>query len=194
MSDRFVALLRHGEVQGGRRFRGGRDDPLSDRGWEQMSEAVALGPPWNHVVCSPAARCSGFARRFAREAGLPLTSLDAFGERRFGQWEGLAANQIPADELARFWDDPVGFTPPGAEPYTGFRDRVLAGWRGLLSEPGAHRLLVTHGGVVRVILADLLRMPDAAAILIEVPPACLTRLRIPASPGRPSLMSHGGIA
>ena len=33
-----IDLIRHGEPVGGRRYRGGRmDDPLSEKGWAQMS-------------------------------------------------------------------------------------------------------------------------------------------------------------
>ncbi len=32
----IVDLLRHGEPDGGQKFRGAVDDPLSPRGWEQM--------------------------------------------------------------------------------------------------------------------------------------------------------------
>ncbi|MEK6748901.1 MAG: histidine phosphatase family protein, partial [Pseudomonadota bacterium] len=35
-----VDMIRHGEPVGGKRYRGHRDDPLSDIGWRQMREAV----------------------------------------------------------------------------------------------------------------------------------------------------------
>ena len=200
MTDRFVTLLRHGEVQGGARFRGGHDDPLSEIGWAQMQAVAAredqpsADPPrrWDRILSSPARRCAEFAGRLAAVRDLPLTLSWAFGERCFGSWEGLAAHQIPAVELTRFWDDPVGYTPPGAEPFDDFRGRVLAGWAGLLAEDQApHTLVVTHGGTIRVIAASVLGLGDPSGILIEVPPACTTRLRLPRPPGRPSLMAHG---
>ena len=36
MSDTVIDLIRHGEPVGGRRYRGHIDDPLSERGWQQM--------------------------------------------------------------------------------------------------------------------------------------------------------------
>jgi len=33
-------LMRHGEPVGGRRYRGQMDDPLSEKGWAQMRNAV----------------------------------------------------------------------------------------------------------------------------------------------------------
>ncbi|RKT45389.1 histidine phosphatase family protein [Thiocapsa rosea] len=191
MQDRFVDLLRHGEAQGGARFRGGHDDPLSAEGWDQMTRATAVNPDWTRVVCSPSRRCSAFAQRLAESNKIPLVILSGLRERGFGAWEGMAAHQIPAEELTRFWDDPVGYAPPGGEPFEIFRERVMATWRQVCDECEPFTLAVTHGGVIRVVLAEVLRMPSEASLLIEVPPACLSRLRVPESPGRPSLMRHG---
>lgn len=199
MTDRFVTLLRHGEVQGGARFRGGHNDALSDIGWAQMRAVAAreaqgsVDPQhrWDRILSSPARRCAEFARRLAEERGLPLSLSRDFAERRFGAWEGLAAHQIPPVELERFWDDPAVYTPPGAEHFVDFRDRVLAGWAALQDDPAPHTLVVTHGGAIRVIAAAVLGLTDPSGILIEVPPACVTCLRLPRSPGQPSLMAHG---
>ncbi|MFB1487813.1 MULTISPECIES: histidine phosphatase family protein [unclassified Thiocapsa] len=191
MQDCFVDLLRHGEAQGGARFRGGHDDPLSAEGWDQMTRATAANPDWTRVVSSPSRRCSAFAQRLAERHKLPLAILPGLRERGFGAWEGLAAYQIPAAELTRFWDDPVGYAPPGGEPFEVFRERVRAVWGQVCDAGEPFTLAVTHGGVIRVVLAEVLRMPPEASLLIEVPPACLSRLRVPESPGRPSLMCHG---
>lgn len=201
MMDRFVDLLRHGEPEGGGRFRGGSGDPLSPTGLAQMRAAVALAsagqeggdrPPWDLVVTSPTRRCAAFAEALALGRGLPLEVWPNLGERGWGDWEGCAADQIPAADLSRFWADPVGFTPPGAEPFAAFRERGLRAWDGLLTHPARHPLVVTHGGVLRVVLGAVLDMPPAALILIEVPYACITRLRLPEG-GRPSLMAHGSV-
>jgi broad specificity phosphatase PhoE len=195
MTDRFVSLLRHGEVQGGARFRGAQDDPLAEIGWAQMrlgvAPALAAEPPPGRILASTARRCADFARALAAELALPLDLSDAFAERRFGAWEGLGAAEIPAGELAAFWSDPVGCTPPGAEPFGAFRARVLAGWGSLLAQQVPHALVIAHGGVIRAILAETLDLADRSGLPIEVPPASLTRLRLPEPPGRPSLIAHG---
>lgn len=194
MSDRFIILMRHGEVAGGPRFRGACDDALSAAGWAQLRRAATGESAIGHIVSSPARRCADFARALAAERGLSVDLSAAFSERRFGDWEGLAADQIPVGELTRFWDDPVGYTPPGAEPFAAFRRRVLDGWQALLAAGAAHTLVLTHGGTLRVILAQVLGMGDGSGLQLEVPPACVTRLRLPAPPGRPSLVSHAASA
>ncbi len=198
-SDRFVDLLRHGAVVGGGRFRGASDDPLSAHGLAQMREAVADLPDWpggpglpyDALFSSPARRCAEPARELAAQHGLPLELMPELGERRFGTWENRLAEELPITELGRFWDDPMGFTPPGAEPFAALRERVLRGWGRILEHRTGFPLVVTHGGVIRVILGQILDLSAAALIRIEVPPACRTRLRIPVGAGRPSLMFHG---
>ena len=57
MKDTIIDLIRHGQPVGGRRYRGQIDDPLSERGWEQMWSAVRNPAPWEEIICSPGA-CS----------------------------------------------------------------------------------------------------------------------------------------
>ena len=195
--DRFITLLRHGEVAGGARFRGRRDDPLTETGWRKVIDAaeraLALQPATSRIITSPARRCAEPAERLARDHGLRIERSDALAERAFGDWEGLPGDQIPAPQLQRFWADPAGYTPPGAEPFHLFRTRVIAGWWRRAVAPLGDALIVTHGGVIRVIVADLLSLADPTGLLIEVPHACLTRIRIPSPPGRPSVVSHGPV-
>ncbi|MEA3641771.1 MAG: histidine phosphatase family protein [Lamprobacter sp.] len=146
--------------------------------------------PWDRILCSPAARCARFANRLGARLGLPVDEVDALRERDFGAWEGLRADQIPLQDLSRFWADPSTYDPPDSETFLAFRQRVLDGWR-RSTDSGAHLLLITHGGVIRVILGELLGIPAARLILLEVPPACHTRLRVPISGGLPSLIAHG---
>lgn len=197
MSRRLMDLLRHGEVQGGPCFRGQRDDPLAELGWQQMQAALRdlaerQGARWDVVVTSPARRCQDFAARLATERQLPLRIEPALSERDFGAWEGLRASEIPLVELSAFWADPQAFTPAGAEPFADFRRRIAATWQALAETETetTRQLVITHGGAIRVILGEVLGLADSALLLLEVPPACLTRLRLPDGGGRPSLIGH----
>lgn len=200
MNGRLVDLLRHGEVQGGPCFRGRRDDPLTALGWRQMQQALASladhqGACWDGVICSPAARCHGFAQAFTGERGLPLVVHPSLAERDFGAWEGLTASDIPLAELSAFWSDPHAFDPPEAEPFAAFRQRVAdAWWRLLETQPihnnWNHALVITHGGVIRVVLGEILGLADASLLLLEVPPAGISRIRLHQGGGRPSLVAH----
>lgn len=190
----FADLLRHGEAAGGSCFRGSRDDPLTALGWAQLEAATATDAAaghWDAVLCSPARRCAAFAEALAGRLDLPVTMLPALRERDFGAWEGKRAAELPEADLAAFWTDPAGFTPPGAEPLAAFRGRVAAGWRQVLGAPARRPLVVTHGGVVRAILGEVLGLADTALLLLEVPHACRSRIRLPVAGGLPSLVAHG---
>jgi alpha-ribazole phosphatase len=195
MTDRLLDLLRHGEAVGGTRFRGRLDDPLTDTGWSQMRRAVQTGVPepdgWHRIISSPASRCRAFAERLARERTLPLDVAPAFAERDFGDWEGLSADAVDPVALTRFWTDPERFTPPNAESLADFRRRVRSGLSQLLDDERGHTLLVTHGGVIRILIAEVLGISADRLLLIEVPHACRTRLRLAGGGWRPSLVEHG---
>ena len=60
-----IDLIRHGEPVGGSKYRGQTDDPLSEKGWEQMRAAVGDHRPWEAILTSPLARCRAFAEKLA---------------------------------------------------------------------------------------------------------------------------------
>jgi alpha-ribazole phosphatase len=195
----FIDLLRHGTPQGGTRYRGHLDDPLSVEGWRQMREAVGQDCPWQRIVSSPLRRCAEFAKELATRHGLPLQIEDGFKEISFGRWEGRRVAEVfetETEAVSRYWQDPVARTPPGGEPLTGFAARVGKAWEELLREAeGEHVLLVAHGGVIRAILVHVLGMPLAHVLRLEVPVAAMSRIRVqPNVNGRPapSLVFHAG--
>lgn len=192
MSDRFLTFVRHGEVAGGPRFGRSTDLTLTARGHAQL--ALVLEPParWDAVASSPALRCRSPAEDLAQRLRLPLVIDPELAERDFGAWDGLPAEALDPADLARFYADPVGFTPPGAEPLGDFVARVGRAFRRRIDAGAGHGLVLTHGGVIRAVLAEVLSLPLAALLLIEVPHACVTRIRVPVAPWRPSLIAHGG--
>ncbi len=192
MSDRFLDILRHGEAAGGARFRGRRDDPLTAAGQGQMWSVAAGEHAWDAVISSPARRCAEFGEALAAKRGLPFEIWSELGERSFGRWDELTAVDIAPADLEAFWADPVGFTPPGGEPFLDFHGRASSAWGRLLATRWARPLVVAHGGLVRVVIGQVLELPFASLGLVEVPNGCLTRIRVPAPPGRPSLVFHRG--
>ncbi len=164
-----TALLRHGEVIGGTRFRGRSDDPLTPKGWRQMETALA-SPRWTQVVTSPLRRCADFARDWGARHQLPVTVEPRLAELDFGAWEGRTPAEVHARwpaALARFWNDPWQHPPPEGEDLTAFSQRVQAAWRDWHSQPG-DILFVTHGGVIRMLLAHLHDWPRQRLLEIDV--------------------------
>ena len=194
-ADRFVDLLRHGEAEGGFRLRGRSDDPLTAEGRQQMLRALGPARPWSRVISSGLQRCDAVAREIATETGSPLDIEPRFREIDFGDWEGqdvAAVWEQDQERASAFWNNPFSVAPPGGEAPAAMKQRVLEAWDVLLSQLGenGHCLLVTHGGPIRLILGNVLEVPDSALIRIEVPHASLTRIRVPARGFPPSLVFH----
>ncbi|MFV3288043.1 alpha-ribazole phosphatase family protein [Pseudomonas sp. NY11955] len=175
----ILDLLRHGETELGG-LRGSLDDALTDKGWAQMRSAVAKAGPWQVLVSSPLQRCGRFADELGAQLNLPVQREPALQELHFGDWEGRSAAQImqdQADALGRFWADPYAFTPPNGEPVESFAERVLAAVERLhLQHAGKRVLLVTHGGVMRLLLARARGLPREQLLQVEVGHGALVRL------------------
>lgn len=189
----LIDLIRHGEPEGGRMFRGVTDHPLSERGWAEMRLATAGEAGWQAVVTSPLQRCAEFAEAVAWVRDLPLEREPALREMDFGAWEGRTASDILANgpgDLAGFWADPERAQAPEGEALADFRDRVVGAWESLLERhAGRHVLVVAHGGAIRVTLAHVLGMPLANLFRMEVAYGGRTRIRRDDAGTR--LVAHG---
>ncbi len=201
MSDRVnttIDLIRHGEPVGGRRYRGQIDDPLSDKGWTQMREAVADHHPWDVIVSSTLSRCIEFAQELGRRHAIEVIAEPRFIEIGFGEWEGRTAtelNEENADQVFRFLTDPLNHTPPGAETLSQFEVRINAAWNDVLQRHvGQHVLLVGHAGMIRMIIRHVLEMPLERLFRIQVANAAITRIRVEGAGEKafPRLLFHDG--
>jgi len=193
-----IDILRHGEAEGGVCYRGRQDDPLSSLGFKQMRAVVPALVPWDRIISSPLQRCQAFANELAQAKGLPLELDSAWQEIYFGDWEGLTADEIQAQDplaLQRYYDDPVLNTPPGAESLLNFQARISQAWQALIRDAGDESLLlVCHGGVLRILLQQVMQFPQSALFRLQVPHACLSRIRVERYDGEihPSVVFHAG--
>lgn len=177
-----LELLRHGETEQGGGLRGSLDDALTTAGWAQLRAAVAGAGPWDALVSSPLQRCARFAEELAAQRGLPLAFDADLQELHFGAWEGRSAAELmqtDAEALGRFWADPYAFTPPGGEPLLRFEARILAALQRLYAvHRGRRLLLISHGGVMRLLLARARGLPRPALLQVNVGHAQRVRLQL----------------
>ncbi|MBV7572141.1 alpha-ribazole phosphatase family protein [Pseudomonas sp. PDM32] len=167
-----VDLLRHGETEFGGGLRGSIDDALTDTGWAQMRAAVVGQGPWDRLVSSPLQRCARFAEELGAQLGVPVQLDKDLQELHFGAWEGqsaVALMETDAQALGLFWADPYSFTPPQGEPVADFSTRVLATLQRLHATCAGERiLLISHGGVMRLLLAQARGLPREQLLNVEV--------------------------
>ncbi|KFZ37478.1 hypothetical protein HR45_10720 [Shewanella mangrovi] len=167
-----IYLMRHGHCEGGEMLRGKTDVPLSIVGEEQMWDAWRIisddidGARLS-ILSSPLRRCCDFADALVDdmpeffERSLQVSPW--LSELDFGDWDGVPFAELEAchsDELIAFWQDPLDITPPHGEPVREFHQRVVTGWKELqqqlLKADKDYAMLVTHGGVIRSLMSDVI--------------------------------------
>ncbi len=158
-----IDVIRHGEPVGGRRYRGhGVDDSLTEKGWQQMWDAVAGRSDWQHIATSPLSRCLDFAQQLSKKLKIGYSVDDRFKEIGFGTWEGLTPDEIlatDANALDHFYQDPINNRPQGAEALESFSDRVWHAYNDLSRKHCDEKVLIVgHAGVIRAITANVLGM------------------------------------
>jgi len=183
-----VDLLRHGELEGGIKYRGTTDDPLTAFGRQQM-EAVwkKIAPEIDHILTSPRSRCAGPAHEWANQRGIGITVDEDIAELDYGRWEGLSMEEIEAKYpgiLQRWRTNPVGMRPPGGESIEELADRIARCRRRFCQEhDGRHLLLVAHSGSLRMLIAGLLAAPLVATRRLSMPYGCWSRIVCDAQEG-----------
>ncbi len=177
-----VDLIRHGEPVGGSKYRGQIDDPLSEKGWTQMREAIGEHSPWDIIISSTLSRCIDFARELGQRAGIDVRAESRLMEIGFGEWEGRTASELQQEnpgQVERFLRDPLNNTPSGAETLPEFETRIIGAWNDVLHQHyGQHVLLVGHAGMMRMIIRHVLDMPIDRMYRIQVANAAITRIRV----------------
>ena len=182
-NETILDLLRHGEVTIKNRFCGSSDVALSAYGKDEMNTALNKNHAnWSTIISSPLMRCLNVAQTYATEHELPLHVDTDIREMDFGAWEGLSSKEIyeqTPKALEQFWQNPMKHPPPQGEAFSTFRSRVLnALTEHSRQHAGGQLLFITHGGVIRIILAHVLNMPIDALFRLEVPYASFSRVRI----------------
>lgn len=188
----LVDLIRHGEPEGGRKFRGSTDHPLSLLGWSQMQAAVGEYNQWDAIVTSPLLRCCEFAHWLGDKHNIPVAVETDLAEMHLGDWEGLtmaeAKARFPAideypDQVTAFWADPLHYPPQNGETFQRFDLRIQQVWTRILEAyKGQRVLIVAHLFTCNFIIRQVLQQPLEKAIFFDLPYAGLSRLRFEDTP------------
>ncbi len=177
-----IDILRHGEVEGREVYRGITDDPLTEAGWQQMVASLEGMSDWDIVISSPLQSCSEFAELIASEDDIDLDINDQLKEIDYGMWDGLPPSEVlkkDTDLLYAWSQSPTTITPPDGEDYHLFQGRVLAAFKKLIEEhEGQKLLLVSHTGVIRIILMYILGMPNENLFSLQVAYGSLSTVHI----------------
>jgi alpha-ribazole phosphatase/probable phosphoglycerate mutase len=153
-------FIRHAETAMAGRFCGQSDPALSERGESQLiplleqlsAEAIEF------VYSSDLRRAVSTAEAIATSRNIPRVTRRGLREIDFGQWEGLSWAEIELldAEYARKWMVAFPHLPaPEGESFDGFEARVLEEVNNLIAADSGPIAVVTHAGVLRVVLRHL---------------------------------------
>ncbi|MBT4161429.1 MAG: alpha-ribazole phosphatase family protein [Gammaproteobacteria bacterium] len=149
-----VTLLRHTELTVKSDFcYGDLDVALADSFEEDASRVLASLPDFDEIYTSPLVRCRQLAELIAERSGCDAIPVPALSEMNFGTWQGKNWDDIPVLELDAWADEFENARPHGGESIAQFRSRLRGFIKKHPSAPGRKILFVTHGGVIRVLLA-----------------------------------------
>lgn len=171
-----ILLIRHGQTDWNnqRRWQGSADIPLNETG---IAEAQALadylhinGEKIDLIVASDLQRAYQTAHAIGQKMSLPVEQDARLREIAVGAFEGLTGTEVQAqyaDDYRKMREDYLNFVFPGGESRIGMQTRAYEVLEIVLSRMNTDdRLhtaaLVTHGGVVAMLLAKL--FPDDAEI------------------------------
>ncbi|MEI8593016.1 histidine phosphatase family protein [Photobacterium sp. Hal280] len=155
-----VTFIRHGKVNGAPALYGSTDIAVCPETNQAICHALTQADiDYQTVISSPLRRCISLAELLAGEH--PLVCEPALKEMHFGQLDGTPFEEITStsaewQQLEQFWHNPASSGLPEAESLENFSMRVTACWSRIVSELRNDVLIVTHGGVIRAIVADVL--------------------------------------
>jgi len=188
-----IDFLRHGELEGGVKYRGCVDDRLTLQGRESMDKIwLKVCNQVSQIISSPLSRCAEPAKAWAVEKHLPCELDQRLQELSYGEWEGLTAAEIEQNfpsQLTAWRQDPTHMTPPQGESMRAFSNRVFSFMDEMLAKhQHGHVLLVAHSGTIRLMLAYILGAPIKSTRHIAMPYACWSRAEV--ERGQTSLVFH----
>jgi alpha-ribazole phosphatase len=172
-------LLRHGDLVASERrlLRGQSEAELSDRGRRQEQALVrwfqAQPTPLQRVYSSDLGRCRSLGSALAATAPCPLELEARLREQHLGHFEGRDWEELSLaypEAVRAYWADYAHTRPPGGENLADLGSRAS----GFLTAHAPQWLgqsvaLVTHAGVLRVLLCHVLGVSIDQALRFAPP-------------------------
>jgi broad specificity phosphatase PhoE len=178
-ADVTIYFIRHGETDWNAqaRYQGQADVPMNETGRAQAKRngerLRQLLPEIGNAdfVASPLARARETMRIVRTALGLEPDDFqvdERLKEAHYGDWQGTLAADLPrldAEGVKARTRDPFRWRPHGGESYEDLMTRTLP-W---LDRVARDTVVVSHGGVSRVLRGHILRLDVATVPRLAVP-------------------------
>lgn len=173
-------LVRHGETEANVAglYSGHAPTPLTDKGIAQASTLNTLlrDVPFENVFCSELERARHTARLVLHERDVPVRILPELNEMFFGDWEMRHHRDLAredAESYAAWCADWQNAIPTNGEGFQAFSQRIER-FIAQLSDYKEYKnlLVVSHQGVLSLLIARLLSMPATSIWHFRVDQGC----------------------
>ena len=181
----IILLIRHGDNDLMHKFLVGRTPGvhLNEKGQKQAQKVVDLlaGAPLMAVYSSPMERALETARPLAESRGLEIQQRPGLIELNYGAWMGHSFSQLRRTKLwKQLKINPAEIRFPEGESICEAQERAVAELESITCAHSEKDLIacVTHGDIVRLLVAHFLEMPLSAYQKLSVDTASITVLFI----------------
>lgn len=166
-----VILLRHGRTGYSQKYIGSSDVGLSSEGKKQIAEVRTrlLQEGITKLIASPMLRCQQSCEIL--DLGIDIEVNNNLREIDFGKWEKKTFQEIVDQDPGKVnqWvADPRNFVFPGGEAVSDFIARVKEVKKHITGFSQDTLLIVSHGGVIRLLICLLLSLNPDNYLLFDV--------------------------
>ena len=116
-------------------------------------------PPYGQAISRARPKPPGSSLPAAPQVFGPAGNLR---EIQLGEWDGLPRDRVRQSH-PDLWrargEDLAGFRPPGGESFRDVQERVVPRVTRIAAETPGDACIVTHAGVIRVLICHVLQMP-----------------------------------
>ena len=130
------------------------------------------------VYTSPLKRCSKLAHLISERKQINLISDIRLLELHFGDWEMKLWNDIDEEILNKWMADFVNIKAQGGENYNDLHIRTNSFLADLVGKQFKKIAIVTHGGVIRSMLASVVGLPLANSFKLQVDYSSVTKIEL----------------
>lgn len=160
-----IHVVRHTAVEGMEGVCYGQSDVGLAKDYMASFTQIEIEPLYDRVISSPLTRCT----QLADYLQLPYETDSRLMEINFGNWELKKWDDITREEFDLWHQDYINTPPPNGESLASMQQRVLE----LLTElknqhPMGKVLLITHAGVIRIIVSHIMGIPLSDMFTIKV--------------------------
>jgi alpha-ribazole phosphatase len=144
------------------------------------------------IYSSPLKRCAILANYLymKKESCHAIKFDDRLKEMHFGEWELKKWEELEKGELDNWMADFISTKPPGGECFSDLNQRVIMFLRDLINVHPAENeaiIVITHAGVIRSLLCQILDIPLRNAFKIQVGYGCISKIIIDRKTGNQSI-------